>query len=183
MSDRQHRRSDSAAPSQDAREITSEVFRSQGACYHQSGGNELAVRSQRGKLPFAVMRVFSLPIIVGALMAISPMSSAHAHSGGLDKNGCHRDRKNGGYHCHRSAGSPVLGLVARAPLSGAGPGTAFRNCAEARAAGAAPLRAGHAGYSTRLVAIGTGRRGSTDILRGRLPSHHGTSGAQPGPDN
>lgn len=24
-----------------------------------------------------------------------------AHGGGLDKNGCHHDRKNGGYHCHR----------------------------------------------------------------------------------
>lgn len=26
--------------------------------------------------------------------------SAFAHSGGTDKNGCHHDRKNGGYHCH-----------------------------------------------------------------------------------
>lgn len=25
-----------------------------------------------------------------------------AHGGGLDANGCHNDRKNGGYHCHRS---------------------------------------------------------------------------------
>lgn len=23
-----------------------------------------------------------------------------AHGGGLDRNGCHHDRKNGGYHCH-----------------------------------------------------------------------------------
>ena len=23
------------------------------------------------------------------------------HGGGLDQNGCHRDRKRGGYHCHR----------------------------------------------------------------------------------
>jgi Micrococcal nuclease (thermonuclease) homologs len=28
---------------------------------------------------------------------------AFAHPGGLDANGCHRDRKNGGYHCHASA--------------------------------------------------------------------------------
>lgn len=26
---------------------------------------------------------------------------APQHGGGLDKNGCHHDRKNGGYHCHR----------------------------------------------------------------------------------
>jgi hypothetical protein len=25
---------------------------------------------------------------------------ALAHSGGTDKNGCHRDHKNGGTHCH-----------------------------------------------------------------------------------
>jgi hypothetical protein len=25
---------------------------------------------------------------------------AAAHGGGLDKRGCHQDRKNGGYHCH-----------------------------------------------------------------------------------
>ena len=25
---------------------------------------------------------------------------AISHGGGLDKNGCHHDRKNGGYHCH-----------------------------------------------------------------------------------
>ncbi|MBF4988048.1 YHYH domain-containing protein [Methylophilus sp. 14] len=24
----------------------------------------------------------------------------YAHSGGADKNGCHHDRKIGGYHCH-----------------------------------------------------------------------------------
>jgi hypothetical protein len=25
---------------------------------------------------------------------------AFGHAGGTDKNGCHHDRKNGGYHCH-----------------------------------------------------------------------------------
>ncbi|MBB4954625.1 hypothetical protein H4S14_002514 [Agrobacterium vitis] len=27
-------------------------------------------------------------------------TSAFAHGGGLDSNGCHHDRKKGGYHCH-----------------------------------------------------------------------------------
>ena len=27
-------------------------------------------------------------------------SITYAHSGGTDSNGCHHDRKNGGYHCH-----------------------------------------------------------------------------------
>ena len=26
---------------------------------------------------------------------------AAAHGGGLDKQGCHRDGKNGNYHCHK----------------------------------------------------------------------------------
>lgn len=29
----------------------------------------------------------------------------HAHGGGLNSAGCHNDRKNGGYHCHRSSSS------------------------------------------------------------------------------
>lgn len=29
-------------------------------------------------------------------------SDGFAHGGGLDARGCHNDRKNGGYHCHRS---------------------------------------------------------------------------------
>ncbi|WP_371136065.1 YHYH domain-containing protein [Devosia sp.] len=27
--------------------------------------------------------------------------SAHAHGGGLNKDGCHNNRKTGDYHCHR----------------------------------------------------------------------------------
>ena len=27
-------------------------------------------------------------------------SAAHAHGGGLNKDGCHHERKTGGYHCH-----------------------------------------------------------------------------------
>ena len=28
---------------------------------------------------------------------------AHAHGGGLNKEGCHNNRKTGDYHCHRGA--------------------------------------------------------------------------------
>jgi len=34
------------------------------------------------------------------MLLIVGTSFAFAHSGGTDKNGCHNDRKNGGYHCH-----------------------------------------------------------------------------------
>ena len=35
------------------------------------------------------------------LVVLSPIASAWAHGGGLDRNGCHNNRQTGGYHCHR----------------------------------------------------------------------------------
>lgn len=37
--------------------------------------------------------------VIGVALTLAA-SFAFAHGGGLDKNGCHHDRKNGGYHCH-----------------------------------------------------------------------------------
>ena len=48
----------------------------------------------------AVVRDLLLTALLGLLCLMVPASGA-AHSGGLDKIGCHHDRKNGGYHCHR----------------------------------------------------------------------------------
>jgi hypothetical protein len=42
------------------------------------------------------MRTF----LILTLCTLLSAGSALAHGGGLDKNGCHHDRKNGGYHCH-----------------------------------------------------------------------------------
>ena len=39
-------------------------------------------------------------IAIAVLALIASTSTALAHSGGTDKNGCHRDHKNGGRHCH-----------------------------------------------------------------------------------
>lgn len=36
-----------------------------------------------------------------AYLLVVAATAAFAHGGGLDSNGCHNDRKNGGYHCHR----------------------------------------------------------------------------------
>lgn len=35
-----------------------------------------------------------------AIALLLASTFALAHSGGTDKNGCHHDRKTGGYHCH-----------------------------------------------------------------------------------
>ncbi|WP_235531656.1 excalibur calcium-binding domain-containing protein [Sphingomonas sp. Leaf67] len=76
-----------------------------------------------------------------------------ATPGGLNAAGCHNDRKGGtGYHCHRSSTRQPLAETRR-NLSES---TNFRNCAAARAAGAAPVRAGDPGYSRRLDRDGDG---------------------------
>ena len=45
-------------------------------------------------------------IIVIAVLALPALS--FAHGGGLDGYGCHHNRKQGGYHCHRG---PLAGEV------------------------------------------------------------------------
>lgn len=102
---------------------------------------------------------FVLAVIFGIVR------EGHAHGGGLDRNGCHTNRSTGEYHCHRP---PVTATAASMRLSGqpappvtrpATSGTAsrtsatarvFANCAEARAAGRAPVRRGEPGYGPHL---------------------------------
>lgn len=38
--------------------------------------------------------------IILAIALIASVSTAFAHSGRTNKDGCHNDRKNGTYHCH-----------------------------------------------------------------------------------
>ncbi len=82
-------------------------------------------------------------------LLVSPLSissGALAHGGGLNADGCHNDRKNGGYHCHRGASASAK----RQLLSARPGGNAFANCSMARAAGAAPVRRGDPGYGSHL---------------------------------
>ena len=78
---------------------------------------------------------------------------AVAHPGGLNAEGCHNNRKTGGYHCHRgSASSPQRALSAVSSDSR----REFANCSQARAAGAAPVREGDPGYGRHLDRDGDG---------------------------
>lgn len=104
------------------------------------------------RLEFAVVAlIFAFGFFTTLYMAFAS-ASASAHPGGLAADGCHNDRKNGGRHCH--------GAKASAPSSSrpqALRGTAyFPNCAAARAAGAAPVRRGDAGYGSHLDRDGDG---------------------------
>lgn len=83
---------------------------------------------------------------------------AWGHPGGLNAEGCHNDRKNGGYHCHRapSGGGSTARQQGLIGSSGSAGGRAFANCAAARAAGAAPVRVGDPGYGRHLDRDGDG---------------------------
>ncbi|AWH37238.1 YHYH domain-containing protein [Stenotrophomonas sp. ZAC14D1_NAIMI4_6] len=88
-----------------------------------------------------------------ALIALAVPLTSSAHSGGLDKNGCHTNRKTGDYHCHR--GASIAPRSIESPRNNLAPWPAgsnrpFANCAEARAAGAAPVRRGEPGYGPHL---------------------------------
>lgn len=88
-------------------------------------------------------------LLIAGLALIAPQSLV-AHGGGLNAEGCHNDRKNGGYHCHRGAPSAAAKRSPAYGLSSARSGGAYANCTAARAAGAAPVRRGSPGYGPHL---------------------------------
>lgn len=98
-----------------------------------------------------------LPSLLGLTLMLvvagpTPMAVV-AHPGGLNAEGCHNNRKTGGYHCHRGPSStPSRALRA----VGSSSTREFANCSQARAAGAAPVRAGDPGYGRHLDRDGDG---------------------------
>lgn len=95
------------------------------------------------------MKAFTCTLAGTALILMQPFA-ASAHSGGLNAQGCHNDRKNGGYHCHRSPAPQQPAAKASRPVGLLSSGRAFANCSAARAAGAAPVRRGDPGYGPHL---------------------------------
>ena len=77
---------------------------------------------------------------------------AEGHPGGLNAEGCHHNRKTGGYHCHHGSSS----APSKAQPLARSEGREFANCAQARAAGAAPVRVGDPGYGRHLDRDGDG---------------------------
>jgi hypothetical protein len=99
------------------------------------------------------MRAFQFACLLVTPILV-PITPVVAHGGGLNAEGCHNDRKNGGYHCHR--GSSSSGSSKRSYGVTSGGGSSFANCSAARAAGAAPVRQGDPGYSRKLDRDGDG---------------------------
>lgn len=90
-------------------------------------------------------------------LALLAPAAAIGHGGGLNAEGCHTNRKTGDYHCHRGARADAQATArSSSPVSLRGGSVTFRNCSQARAAGAAPVRAGTAGYGRHLDRDGDG---------------------------
>jgi hypothetical protein len=101
------------------------------------------------------MRLPSVVMLLSAsLIASAPVDPAETHPGGLNSAGCHNNRKTGGYHCHRGPSASASSAVPA--VSSSSSSREFANCAQARAAGAAPVRAGDAGYRRHLDRDGDG---------------------------
>lgn len=94
-----------------------------------------------------------IALLMGSLSASLPTVPAYAHPGGLNSEGCHNNRKTGGYHCHRGPSAKASSALRAVSSSGR---REFANCSQARAAGAAPVRAGDPGYGRHLDRDGDG---------------------------
>ena len=107
--------------------------------------------------------IFLCAIILLAV-AMFNSSQAYAHSGGLNAQGCHNDRRTGGYHCHRKGNSGVSTYRTINNYPSVSPRYQPRrtnepyyyNCAHARRAGVAPIRRGQPGYRRGLDADNDG---------------------------
>lgn len=91
------------------------------------------------------------PFLLASLLLSFAPQAAFAHGGGLNAEGCHNDRRNGGYHCHRAPARSARPVSLVRPVS-----RLYANCMEARLAGAAPFRRGEPGYGTHLDRDGDG---------------------------
>lgn len=95
-------------------------------------------------------------------IALCFTSNISAHGGGLNFEGCHHNRKRGGYRCHRGGGASLrsdaaltnrLAPLRISPLRVSRGPSVFANCA---APGAAPVRCGGPGYGPHLGRDGNG---------------------------
>lgn len=93
---------------------------------------------------------------VAAFLFLIGSGSVFAHGGRLNSQGCHNNRKTGDYHCHRAVAAPSSGSDYKSKGGNtpddkpASSSQVYKNCAAARAAGAAPVRRGEPGYGPHL---------------------------------
>jgi hypothetical protein len=81
--------------------LASGGYLSQDSLNRPPGRARSVLKGRRGALAWKPDVPWRLLFIVPLLASTSP--AAWAHGGGLNAEGCHNDRKSGGYHCHRSS--------------------------------------------------------------------------------
>lgn len=57
------------------------------------------------------------PLVCAAFLSLAPLA-ATSHPGGLDKQGCHTNRKTSDYHCHRDPARDAAGPKVKKSRSG-----------------------------------------------------------------
>ena len=120
-------------------------------------------------------------------LALAWPTPAEAHGGRTNSEGCHNDRKRGGYHCHNGGGmraTPKKRAAARpkAKPQRAFAGVYYANCDAARAAGVAPLYRGDPGYRPQMDGDNDGVACENNGVRGssRNASRSGGAGKATG---
>ncbi|MFN4292482.1 MAG: excalibur calcium-binding domain-containing protein [Permianibacter sp.] len=104
-------------------------------------------------------KLAKLILMIFAFLTAAPV---FAHGGSLDANGCHTNRKTGDYHCHRApaapptAPPPSVNPHVQPVIPQGGSSVYYKNCSQARAAVAAPIRRGEPGYGSHLDRDGDG---------------------------
>lgn len=87
----------------------------------------------------------------GLIILFDPIlmtSRVEGHPGGLSAEGCHNNRRTADYHCRRTGSGHTASK--RSFDSKSSRSTYYRNCSEARSAGAAPVRVGDPGNGPHL---------------------------------
>jgi hypothetical protein len=62
-------------------------------------------------------RILVCSAILAVALILVSSEPALAHSGGLDKNGCHTNRKTGDYHCHGTPSAPPAPAPTRSAVT------------------------------------------------------------------
>lgn len=91
-------------------------------------------------------------------LSLGLAGAALSHPGGLNGEGCHNNRKTGNYHWHDRGSRQKVSSSSDSRPQGftGGGGGSFRQRSAARAAGAAPVRAGSPRYGRHLDRDGDG---------------------------
>jgi hypothetical protein len=81
----------------------------------------LGLRARAGTVWKLALLMVSFSLGMSTLLLVTAVP-AYSHGGGLDANGCHNDRKRGGYHCHRAqavekdpVNNPKSGFIEQKP--------------------------------------------------------------------